>query len=207
MTPPCKPPSSRPPAWNILWLGDLLEISSLPVKGSSTLILDSLEEVLVVQEDMILYSSKETAFEERRLTVNGSSNYQILVHRVPGTIKSRALTGLVTQIYWVFGLNRRVSTSVSTHDYASYGWTESTLVQLWITGNWHWYLKQEISPINGKRFTSMRWHPEQARTLFLASEGKSDRYYLYLLMARKAHWWNTDSSTKYALRFVVHRMI
>ena len=53
-----------------------------------------------------------------------------------------------------------------------YSHTNSLVVQLWVTGNWHWYLKLEIAPSNSKRFTTVQWHPEQGRTLYLASEGK-----------------------------------
>ncbi|KAK7052844.1 putative elongator complex protein 1 [Paramarasmius palmivorus] len=39
------------------------------------------------------------------------------------------------------------------------------LVQLWTTGNYHWYLKQEVA---GK-FNSLTWHPENAMELILTT--------------------------------------
>ena len=53
-------------------------------------------------------------------------------------------------------------------------------VQLWTTGNWHWYLKFELQPLGSPRFLSVAWHPEEARTLLVASEGK---YHLTLTKA------------------------
>ncbi|EEB98199.1 hypothetical protein MPER_02337, partial [Moniliophthora perniciosa FA553] len=50
------------------------------------------------------------------------------------------------------------------------------LVQLWTTGNYHWYLKQEIAG----RFTSVTWHPENAMELILTtSSGVTRRTYGY----------------------------
>lgn len=51
---------------------------------------------------------------------------------------------------------------------------EGDIVQLWTTGNYHWYLKQEISaPVSSAgrpcRFTSVAWHPEQALRLILTT--------------------------------------
>ncbi|KZT27113.1 IkappaB kinase complex IKAP component [Neolentinus lepideus HHB14362 ss-1] len=47
---------------------------------------------------------------------------------------------------------------------------ETDLVQLWTTGNYHWYLKQEICPFEGSsRFTSITWHPERALHLSLTT--------------------------------------
>ncbi|KAH7928721.1 IkappaB kinase complex, IKAP component [Leucogyrophana mollusca] len=50
------------------------------------------------------------------------------------------------------------------------------VVQLWTTGNYHWYLKQEIpapasqsSTTKGK-FTSVNWHPETTTLLVLTTE-------------------------------------
>ncbi|KAG1812305.1 pol II transcription elongation factor [Suillus variegatus] len=37
---------------------------------------------------------------------------------------------------------------------------DGDVVQLWTTGNYHWYLKQEISAPLSTRFTSINWHPE-----------------------------------------------
>ncbi|KAF8339341.1 pol II transcription elongation factor [Amanita rubescens] len=50
------------------------------------------------------------------------------------------------------------------------------LVQLWTIGNYHWYLKQEISASilgsndGGSRFTSVNWHPENPHLLILTTE-------------------------------------
>ncbi|KAF8633329.1 hypothetical protein AX17_004501 [Amanita inopinata Kibby_2008] len=51
---------------------------------------------------------------------------------------------------------------------------EGDLVQLWTTGNYHWYLKQEISPpldsdSSSSRFTSVNWHPEKPHQLILTT--------------------------------------
>ncbi|KAL7277687.1 hypothetical protein ACG7TL_008619 [Trametes sanguinea] len=51
---------------------------------------------------------------------------------------------------------------------------DGDIVQLWTTGNYHWYLKQEIaapSGLNGEpaRFTSVQWHPEDALRLVLTT--------------------------------------
>lgn len=43
------------------------------------------------------------------------------------------------------------------------------VVQLWTTGNYHWYLKQEISAPLSTRFTSVNWHPEVSMRLLLTS--------------------------------------
>ncbi|KAG5650449.1 hypothetical protein H0H81_012203 [Sphagnurus paluster] len=51
---------------------------------------------------------------------------------------------------------------------------EGDIVQLWTTGNYHWYLKQEITPpttsVRPSRFTSVTWHPEQALTIILTTK-------------------------------------
>ncbi|TFK50763.1 pol II transcription elongation factor [Heliocybe sulcata] len=53
---------------------------------------------------------------------------------------------------------------------------EADLVQLWSTGNYHWYLKQEIHPSKGsKRFTSIAWHPEKALHLTLTTTSKLEQ--------------------------------
>ncbi|CAE6532691.1 unnamed protein product [Rhizoctonia solani] len=48
-------------------------------------------------------------------------------------------------------------------------WIERTgvdCVQLWTTGNYHWYLKQEVLPSGASsRYTSVAWHPENALRL------------------------------------------
>ncbi|KAF9463531.1 pol II transcription elongation factor [Collybia nuda] len=51
---------------------------------------------------------------------------------------------------------------------------EGDIVQLWIMGNYYWYLKQEIlaptySSDQPGRFTSVAWHPEQALHLMLTT--------------------------------------
>lgn len=46
-------------------------------------------------------------------------------------------------------------------------------VQLWTTGNYHWYLKQEIAApptSEGGRFTSVIWHPENALQMLLTTK-------------------------------------
>ncbi|KAH9039879.1 IkappaB kinase complex IKAP component, partial [Lactarius pseudohatsudake] len=47
------------------------------------------------------------------------------------------------------------------------------IVQLWTTGNYHWYLKQEIAApptSEGGRFTSVTWHPENALQILLTTK-------------------------------------
>ncbi|KAI0669554.1 IkappaB kinase complex IKAP component [Trametes maxima] len=50
---------------------------------------------------------------------------------------------------------------------------DGDVVQLWTTGNYHWYLKQEIAapPEDGipGRFTSVQWHPEDPLRLILTT--------------------------------------
>ncbi|KAI0314583.1 IKI3 family-domain-containing protein [Amylostereum chailletii] len=52
---------------------------------------------------------------------------------------------------------------------------EGDIVQLWTTGNYHWYLKQELrAPARGGkpgRLTSVGWHPEAAMQLLLTMRG------------------------------------
>ncbi|KAG2158594.1 pol II transcription elongation factor [Suillus bovinus] len=43
------------------------------------------------------------------------------------------------------------------------------VVQLWTTGNYYWYLKQEISAPLSTHFTSINWHPEVGMRLLLTS--------------------------------------
>ncbi|KAG2136870.1 pol II transcription elongation factor [Suillus cothurnatus] len=43
------------------------------------------------------------------------------------------------------------------------------VVQLWTTGNYHWYLKQEISAPLSTHFTSINWHPELNMRLLFTS--------------------------------------
>ncbi|KZT69682.1 IkappaB kinase complex, IKAP component [Daedalea quercina L-15889] len=51
---------------------------------------------------------------------------------------------------------------------------DGDFVQLWTTGNYHWYLKQEIEAPHDpsgcpRRFTSVTWHPEDALRLILTT--------------------------------------
>ncbi|OJA14136.1 hypothetical protein AZE42_06727 [Rhizopogon vesiculosus] len=46
---------------------------------------------------------------------------------------------------------------------------QGDMVQLWTTGNYHWYLKQEISAPSSSRFTSVNWHPEVSMRLLLTT--------------------------------------
>ncbi|KAF9237879.1 pol II transcription elongation factor [Melanogaster broomeanus] len=43
------------------------------------------------------------------------------------------------------------------------------IVQLWTTGNYHWYLKQEFQAPDATHFTSVAWHPEVALQLVMAT--------------------------------------
>ncbi|KAG9083537.1 hypothetical protein FS749_005957 [Ceratobasidium sp. UAMH 11750] len=63
-------------------------------------------------------------------------------------------------------------------------------VQLWTTGNYHWYLKQEINPCsNSTRYTSVVWHPEHSlRLLCSTSHSIEDRTFI----------WDTCASTSYS---------
>ncbi|KAA1476949.1 Elongator complex protein 1 [Dentipellis sp. KUC8613] len=53
---------------------------------------------------------------------------------------------------------------------------EGDVVQLWTTGNYHWYLKQEISAPSSTatagRFTSINWHPERDLQLILTTQNE-----------------------------------
>ncbi|KAF9012601.1 IKI3 family-domain-containing protein [Cyathus striatus] len=50
---------------------------------------------------------------------------------------------------------------------------DKDIVQLWTTGNYHWYLKHEISASGSPpRFTSMLWHPETASHLILTTKSE-----------------------------------
>ncbi|PWN48336.1 IkappaB kinase complex, IKAP component [Violaceomyces palustris] len=51
------------------------------------------------------------------------------------------------------------------------------VVQIWTTGNYHWYLKQEILA-HGIR--SIKWHPENAQDLFIASTHSVERRSFFL---------------------------
>ncbi|KAG9120672.1 hypothetical protein FRC07_003758, partial [Ceratobasidium sp. 392] len=62
-------------------------------------------------------------------------------------------------------------------------------VQLWTTGNYHWYLKQEISPSSASaRYTSVVWHPENPlRLLCATSHSIEDRTFIWDTCASDAH--------------------
>ena len=53
-------------------------------------------------------------------------------------------------------------------------------VQLWTTGNYHWYLKQEIlAPkfeANPGRFTHVSWHPERALDILFTTSNSSTEW-------------------------------
>ncbi|KAH8980756.1 IkappaB kinase complex IKAP component [Lactarius hatsudake] len=54
-------------------------------------------------------------------------------------------------------------------------WIEDAvdIVQLWTTGNYHWYLKQEIAApptSESGRFTSVTWHPENALQILFTTK-------------------------------------
>ncbi|KAL5512586.1 hypothetical protein ACEPAG_3239 [Sanghuangporus baumii] len=69
---------------------------------------------------------------------------------------------------------------------------EGDVVQLWTTGNYHWYLKQEIlAPSEDDRppkFTSVTWHPESAFRLLLTTQNQILEYALAweTLISRRA---------------------
>jgi elongator complex protein 1 len=49
-------------------------------------------------------------------------------------------------------------------------------VQLWVTGNWHWYLKLELRARSASempgRYTAVRWHPEDDNRLLVCTHSK-----------------------------------
>ncbi|TBU27865.1 IkappaB kinase complex IKAP component [Dichomitus squalens] len=53
---------------------------------------------------------------------------------------------------------------------------DGDVVQLWTTGNYHWYLKQEITAPGQDgtpgRFTTVQWHPEDALRLILTTSNE-----------------------------------
>ncbi|EIW80500.1 pol II transcription elongation factor [Coniophora puteana RWD-64-598 SS2] len=68
------------------------------------------------------------------------------------------------------------------------------IVQLWTTGNWHWYLKQEIrapSNVEGSpgRFTGFTWHPEAAMSLVLTT---------FTVIIQHSYNWETFTSANEA---------
>ncbi|GLB37914.1 hypothetical protein LshimejAT787_0409650 [Lyophyllum shimeji] len=66
---------------------------------------------------------------------------------------------------------------------------EVDIVQLWTTGNYHWYLKQEITApaTDGEpgRFTSVEWHPEQALQILLTTRSR---------LVQRTYGWDTFAS-------------
>lgn len=55
------------------------------------------------------------------------------------------------------------------------------VLQVWMVGNWHWYLKQEIRPstssdVAPSQFQAWMWHPEQAFKLLAVSTESLDTY-------------------------------
>ncbi|KAI5890064.1 IkappaB kinase complex, IKAP component [Schizophyllum commune H4-8] len=58
-------------------------------------------------------------------------------------------------------------------------------VQLWTTGNYHWYLKQEIQTPKDVRLTSVQWHPESPLNLVLTTPN---------LIMRRVYAWDTFTS-------------
>ncbi|TFY59586.1 hypothetical protein EVJ58_g5682 [Rhodofomes roseus] len=67
---------------------------------------------------------------------------------------------------------------------------EEDIVQLWTTGNYHWYLKQEIAAPRDSsggpgRFTSVTWHPEDALRLILTTSSQ---------IIQRTYIWDTYAS-------------
>ncbi|CAL1711610.1 unnamed protein product [Somion occarium] len=67
---------------------------------------------------------------------------------------------------------------------------EGDVVQLWTTGNYHWYLKHEIAAPpdhHGKagRFTAVVWHPEDALKLILTTQSR---------VVQRTYVWETFAS-------------
>ncbi|KAG9098159.1 hypothetical protein FRC06_006747 [Ceratobasidium sp. 370] len=61
-------------------------------------------------------------------------------------------------------------------------------VQLWTTGNYHWYLKQEISPSSSSRYTRVIWHPEHSlRLLCSTSHSIEDRTFIWDTCTSASH--------------------
>ncbi|THV06651.1 pol II transcription elongation factor [Dendrothele bispora CBS 962.96] len=69
---------------------------------------------------------------------------------------------------------------------------EGDLVQLWTIGNYHWYLKQEISASSKSskpvHFTSVEWHPEKALQMILTTSSE--------VIYRSFAWETTISPSK-----------
>ncbi|KIK96350.1 hypothetical protein PAXRUDRAFT_138652 [Paxillus rubicundulus Ve08.2h10] len=49
------------------------------------------------------------------------------------------------------------------------GKVDGDIVQLWTTGNYHWYLKQELQAPGAARLTSVVWHPETSLRLVMTT--------------------------------------
>ncbi|KAK1230942.1 putative elongator complex protein 1 [Marasmius sp. AFHP31] len=66
---------------------------------------------------------------------------------------------------------------------------EGDLVQLWTTGNYHWYLKHEVAArslgSSGVHFTSIAWHPENPMELILTTPSQ---------IIRRTYGWETNAS-------------
>ncbi|KAG8722224.1 hypothetical protein FRC09_006606 [Ceratobasidium sp. 395] len=62
-------------------------------------------------------------------------------------------------------------------------------VQLWTTGNYHWYLKQEVIPsASSTRYTSVAWHPENPlRLICTTSHSVEDRTFMWDTCASASH--------------------
>ncbi|QRV80523.1 Pol II transcription elongation factor [Ceratobasidium sp. AG-Ba] len=58
---------------------------------------------------------------------------------------------------------------------------EGDCVQLWTTGNYHWYLKQEFRPFSGEeRYTGVVWHPENPlRIICTTNHSVEDRVFMW----------------------------
>ncbi|RPD57919.1 IkappaB kinase complex IKAP component [Lentinus tigrinus ALCF2SS1-6] len=67
---------------------------------------------------------------------------------------------------------------------------DGDVVQLWTTGNYHWYLKQEITAPSGPdgspgRFTTVKWHPEDPLRIILTTHSQ---------VIQRAYAWDTLAS-------------
>ncbi|KAH9042892.1 IkappaB kinase complex IKAP component [Lactarius deliciosus] len=95
-----------------------------------------------------------------------------LRHETPGAgkadVKDRKWGYKVKEVCWSADSNVLL---VWIEDAIDIG--ESYYFQLWTTGNYHWYLKQEIAApptSEGGRFTSVTWHPENALQILLTTK-------------------------------------
>ena len=54
-------------------------------------------------------------------------------------------------------------------------------MQLWASANWHWHLKTEISPMEGKRrFRGVAWHPKNPLDIMLSTDGAPCYIFLFV---------------------------